>query len=263
MSATLPALYLSHGSPMIVLANTPARDFLAGFGREIGRPKAILVASAHFETDTPALSADPKPQMIYDFGGFPKALYEMHYPAPGSPALAARAVALLGEAGIAATPLANRGYDHGTWTPLILMYPEADIPVVQLSVQPHLNATHHIAMGRALAPLREAGVLVIGSGSMTHNLGELFRGGRQVDAPTPPWVREFGEWMHERLEAGDADDIAHWAERAPHAKRNHPSPEHFLPLPFALGAGGPRASATRLHTSCEYGVLMMDAYAFH
>ena len=165
-----PAVYVSHGSPMVILNNTVATEFLRGYGRELGKPKAILIATAHFETRAPALSADAHPAMIYDFGGFPKALFEMTYPAPGDPALAQRAAGLLEAAGIKAYPVEGRGYDHGTWAPLKLMYPDADIPVVQLSVQPHMGGAHHVAMGQALAPLRDEGVLVMGSGSMTHNL---------------------------------------------------------------------------------------------
>ena len=259
MSA-FPSLFISHGSPMIVLEHTPARDFLAGFGAQLGKPKAILVASAHFETRTPMLSADAHPQMIYDFGGFPRALFEMQYPAPGDPALARHAADMLAGAGIPAQPVTNRGFDHGTWTPLKLMYPDADIPVVQLSVQTQMDAAHHFAMGRALAPLREEGVLVMGSGSLTHNLYQLARGGG--DAPTPDWVKQFGAWAHEAIKDGSSQDVLNWLDCAPFARENHPSPEHFLPLPFALGAGGEGAVGRRVHTSCEYGVLMMDAYRF-
>ena len=262
MKTKFPALYISHGSPMLALGHTPARVFLEAYGRELGKPKAILVATAHFETRSPALTADTKPEMIYDFGGFPRALFEMQYPAPGSPELATRAAQMLGAAGIPAAPVEGRGYDHGTWVPLKLMYPDADIPVVQLSVQPGLGAAHHVAMGRALAPLREEGVLVMGSGSITHNLGELFRSGREIEAPTPTWVSDFGEWMHDKIEAGAIEDVIKWDERAPYARKNHPSAEHFLPLPFAMGAGGADHRGKRVHTSCEYGILMMDAYAW-
>lgn len=257
-----PAIYVSHGSPMVMLNKTPAHDFLAGFGRELGHPKAILIASAHFETRLPALSADIKPGMIYDFGGFPKALFEMVYPAPGSPDLAARAVSLLGDAGIAAMPVTQRGYDHGTWVPLKLMYPEADIPVVQLSVQTQLGARHHADLGAALKPLRDEGVLVIGSGSLTHNLHELMRGPRQIEAPVPEWVSTFADWIHQRVEAGALDEINAYLQKAPFARENHPSAEHFLPLPFAMAAAGEGVRGRRVHSSGEYGVLMMDAYAF-
>lgn len=254
-----PSIFISHGSPMIALQRTPAHDFLENFGRELGRPKAILVASAHFETRAPMLTADAQPEMIYDFGGFPRALFEMQYPAPGDSELAARAAHMLGDAGIAAQAVTGRGFDHGTWVPLMLMYPQADIPVVQISVQPQLSAAHHIAMGRALAPLREAGVLLMGSGSLTHNLYELRREG---GTEAPDWVKQFGAWAHEAIEDGGETDIANWLDCAPYARENHPSPEHFLPLPFALGAAGQGAKGRRVHTSCEYGVLMMDAYRF-
>lgn len=257
-----PSLFISHGSPMIVLENTPAHAFLAGFGEQLGRPRAILVASAHFETRAPMLTADAQPAMIYDFGGFPRPLFEVQYPAPGDPALAMRAAALLDEAGMPAQTILDRGFDHGTWTPLKLLYPDADIPVVQLSVQPHMSAAHHMALGRALAPLREEGVLLIGSGSLTHNLGEYMRLGRNMEAPAPHWVKQFGAWAHKAIEAGRAQEIANWLDCAPFARENHPSPEHFLPLPFAFGAAGEGAKAKRVHTSCEYGVLMMDAYRF-
>ena len=262
MASLFPTLYVSHGSPMVMLENSAARDFLSSYGAELGAPKAILVASAHFEAEAPLLSADARPDMIYDFGGFPRALFEMKYPAPGSPELAARAAKLLGEAGIAARPVKNRGYDHGTWVPLKLMYPGADIPVVQLSIQSRLGGEHHVALGRALAPLREEGVLIVGSGSITHNLRELMRSRAKLDAPTPGWVARFDEWAREKAETGALDDIAHYLERAPYARENHPSPEHYLPLPFAMAAAGEGAKGRRVHSSCQYGVLMMDAYAF-
>jgi 4,5-DOPA dioxygenase extradiol len=257
-----PTLFISHGSPMVAIENSAARDFLSAFGRELGRPKAILVASAHFEASRPLLTADAAPEMIYDFGGFPRALFEMRYPAPGSPELARRAAARLENAGFAAAAIEGRGFDHGTWVPLKLLYPDADIPVVQLSVEPQAGAAHHVALGRALAPLREEGVLIIGSGSATHNLSELFRTRRELDAPAPAWVKDFGDWVYDRVTAGAVEDIENYRTLAPYARENHPSEEHFLPLPFAMGAAGEKPKGTRVHTSHQYGVLMMDAYRF-
>jgi 4,5-DOPA dioxygenase extradiol len=257
-----PTLFISHGSPMVLIENSAARDFLGAFGRELGRPAAILVASAHFEASRPLLTADAEPEMIYDFGGFPRALYEMRYPAPGSPALARRAVERLESAGFAASTATGRGFDHGTWVPLKLLYPEADIPVVQVSVEPQAGAAHHVALGRALASLREDGVLIIGSGAATHNLAELFRTRGDLDAPAPMWVSAFGDWLHERIAAGAVDDIESYRTNAPFARENHPSEEHFLPMPFAIGAAGEKPKGRRVHTSHQYGVLMMDAYAF-
>lgn len=257
-----PALFVSHGSPMIVLESSPARDFLSNLGRSLGRPKAILLISAHFETMSPSLSADAHPAMIYDFGGFPRPLYEMVYPAPGSPDLAARAAKLLADSGAAAQLVHDRGFDHGTWCPLKLMYPEADIPVVQASVLHQGGAAQHLALGRALAPLRHEDVLIIGSGSLTHNLRELRLSGRNADAEIQDWAQSFSDWIAARIESGAYDDIAHYRERAPHAVRNHPTEEHFLPLPVAIGAAGDGAKGRRLHASFQYGALAMDAYAF-
>ncbi len=259
--ARMPSLFVSHGSPMTAIQPSAARDFFLSFAQELPRPKAILIATAHFESAAPLLSTDEKPAMIYDFGGFPQPLFEIVYPAPGSPAVAERAAEALHAAGHDAYGVSDRGFDHGTWVPLSLMYPDADIPVVQISVQPELGAAYHMEIGRALAPLRDEGVLVIGSGSLTHNLYELSRSGRQFDAPVRDWVVEFTDWIAQTLEAGSAEDIAHYRQRAPFARENHPTDEHFLPLPFAMGAGG-GAKGQRVHASYEYGLLAMDAYLF-
>lgn len=266
---TLPTLFVSHGAPNLLLHNSAAKNFLAGFGAEIerryGKPKVILVATAHFETREPALTVDERPQTIYDFGGFEPELYTMTYDAPGAPDLASRAASLLKQAGAPVHLVKDRGYDHGTWVPLKLLFPKADIPVVQLSIQPQAGAEWHAALGRALSPLRKEGVLLIGSGTATHNLREIFRLLRQGDrdAPAPEWVQAFNDWLHEKATAGALDDIAHYRERAPYARENHPTEDHFLPLPFALGAAGEGAKGERVHSSQEFGAMMMDAYAFH
>jgi len=258
----MPSLFISHGSPMLVIEASPARDFLAGYGQKLGKPRAIVIASAHFNADRPAVVTDAHPGMIYDFGNFDRRLFEMVYPAPGEPAVAARAAELLAAAGLAPARVGERGYDHGVWVPLMLLYPDADVPVVQVSVQPQLGAAHHLAVGRALAPLAEEGILVIGSGSLTHNLQEFFRGGFAPDAPPPPWVAAFEDWIYDKVASGAVDDLVHYRARAPYARENHPSEEHLLPLHLALGAGGEHARATRVHSSHRNGVLSMDTYAF-
>lgn len=258
----LPTLFISHGSPMLVIEPSPARDFLAQYGRELGKPRAIVIASAHFNTNRPVVVSDPHPGMIYDFGGFDPKLHEIVYPAPGEPEVARKAAELLKAAGLAPAYLPERGYDHGVWVPLLLLYPDADVPVVQISLQPVLGAGHHVAVGRALAPLTEQGILVIGSGSLTHNLQEFFRGGHEVDAPAPAWVADFEDWVHDKATAGAVDDLIHYRERAPHARENHPTEEHFLPIHVAIGAAGEGATGRRVHTSHRNGVLSMDAYAF-
>jgi 4,5-DOPA dioxygenase extradiol len=259
----LPTVFVSHGSPMIMLQQTKAHEFLTHFGQQLGRPEAIIVASAHYESDMPTVTSDAQPRMIYDFGGFPKPLYEMTYSAPGAPDLAERIVAMLGQKGVNARTQADRGYDHGTWVPLKLMYPDASIPIVQISVQSRQSASAHIELARALAPLRHENILIMGSGSLTHNLYELIRSGMQLDGKAPEWVEAFASWAYEKASAGDLDALSHYLERAPFARENHPSPEHYLPLPFALAAAGEGAKGERVHTSCEYGVLMMDTYIFN
>jgi 4,5-DOPA dioxygenase extradiol len=260
--ASLPTLFVSHGSPMLALQDSPARRFLQQLGETLPRPQAILVVSAHWETaGSPAVSLARQPETIHDFGGFPRALFEMQYPAPGAPDAAGRAAALLEEAGIPVGRSATRGLDHGAWVPLRLMYPDADIPVAQLSIVRGASPAQHEQIGRALAGLREEGVLILASGSLTHNLYE-FRG-QGVDAPVPDWVSGFGSWMKGRLEADDRAALLDYRRAAPWAAENHPTDEHLLPLFVALGAAGAAAHATQLHSSFEHGVLAMDAYGFN
>lgn len=255
-----PALFVSHGAPTIVTSRSPAARFLSGLSDLAPqRPSAILVASAHWETGRPSLNAPAVNDTIHDFGGFPPELYRMRYPAPGAPAAAERAAGLLREAGFSPEIDRVRGLDHGAWTPLMLAWPEADVPVLQLSVQPHLDAAHHLAVGRALAPLREEGVLILGSGSFTHDL-RGFRG-QAEDAPEAAYAAAFADWVDQALVEGRIEDLLQWRSLAPEAVRNHPTPEHFLPLFVALGAGG-AGPALRLHRSTTFGILRMDAFAF-
>lgn len=257
----MPPLFVSHGAPNLVLYPTPARAFLSTLGRTGPRPDAILIASAHYEADRPTLSGDAMPAMIYDFGGFERELFTMRYPALGSPALAETAEGLLRQAGFDAAIETNRGYDHGTWVPLMLMYPEADIPVVQLSIEPHAGPRHHVQLGAALAPLTRQNVLVIGSGAITHNLGAFFRGGFKRDSAAEPWVTAFADWVGARLAEGDVAALVDYRAKAPFARENHPTEDHVLPLFVALGAAG-GGTAERVHASGQYGVLAMDVYRF-
>lgn len=251
-----PALFISHGAPDLLLHDLPASRFLRGFGRGLPRPRAVLVASAHWTTADPAIEAGAAPPTIHDFGGFAPELFAMRYPAPGDPVLARQAQELLARAGIAAAAV-ERGFDHGVWTPLAMLFPAADLPVVALSVQPRRDGAHHLALGTALAPLRDDGVLVIGSGAATHNLGEVAPGSDQA----PPWVAGFDDWLVARAEAGDAGALADWRRQGPAAARNHPTPEHFLPMLVAMGAGGGQPGRV-LHRSTTWGVLRMTMLAF-
>jgi 4,5-DOPA dioxygenase extradiol len=262
---SLPSFFLSHGSPMLALTDTPAHRFLVDFAGTIERPRAVIVVSAHFETAEPTVVSDPNPEMIYDFRGFPRSLYEIVYPAPGDADLAGNVAARLREAGLPVAVLPKRGFDHGTWIPLSLVWPDADVPLLQLSIQPHRNAAHHLALGKALAGLREDGVLVIGTGAATHNLRVLFRnpgGMPSVDAPPVDWAREFADWVADRAAAGDTEALVDYRARAPHAEMAHPEDEHFLPFFVALGAAGEGARGERIHTSYEYSALSMDMYRF-
>ena len=253
-----PSLFISHGSPALVGEDIPARDFLTGLGRDLGRPSAILVASAHWETEAPRASTAVAPETIHDFYGFPEALYRLRYPAPGAPEVATRAVELLRSAGHAADVDPQQGLDHGAWSPLLYMYPQADVPVVQLAVQPALGPRHHIGLGRALRKLADEGVLVIGSGHMTHNLRDWARGAGQPQ----PYATSFQKWVKEKIEAHDYDSLADYRSLSPDGVRSHPTDEHFLPLFVALGAAPENTRAERIYDDIESGVLAMDAYVF-
>ena len=256
----LPSIFVSHGAPTLAIEPSDAREFLRDLGRELdrryGRPSAVLVVSAHWETDAPTISTAEHPETIYDFRGFPDELYRMRYPAPGAPDLANEVVRLLAARGLRATTDERRGLDHGAWVPLSLLYPEADVPTTQLSVQPDRDPRHHHAVGEALRPLRAENVFVLGSGSITHNLRELFgRRGQPM-----PHVGQFVDWIGERMEAGDVESLLDYRDRAPHAEQNHPTDEHLLPLFTALGAGSPGSKPRRIHRSQTFGELRMDAF---
>ncbi|MCY0147306.1 dioxygenase [Hoeflea sp. G2-23] len=265
IGAPMPALFISHGSPDTVIAGTEAAEWMKQLGQELPRPRAIVVASAHFEIGGGvAVTADANPETIHDFGGFAPELYQMQYPAPGDPKLAKRIVGNLQAQGFAAGAVPDRGFDHGVWSPLKLIYPDADIPVVVVSVDPAAGPAHHYRLGQALAGLGAEGVLVIGSGSFTHNLGEAFKIMRQGQrcADVPDWVEAFTDWMNERLGASDIDALLDYRARAPFAAKNHPTDEHLLPLYVAFGAAGEGSSAMRLHQSADFGVLAMTMWRF-
>lgn len=259
-SQKLPAVFVSHGAPTLAVEENDTTAFLQQLGRQLRKPKAILCVSAHWNTSEPVVSAAERPQTIHDFGGFPEELYRINYPAPGAPTLAGRVVELLGVAGIGCSVSAERGLDHGAWVPLRLLYPGADIPVTQLSIQPRLDPAYHLRLGRALAPLRDEGVLVLATGSVTHNLSMLAPGG----AP-PVWAKEFDEWLFQKITEGKQDELLNYRRLAPHARVAHPTDEHLLPLFVALGAGsngGGTSVGHVLHRGWTVGSLSMAAYSF-
>jgi 4,5-DOPA dioxygenase extradiol len=252
---SMPTVFLSHGAPTLILEEAlPARRFLATLGGHLPRPTAIVAVSAHWNTDLPAVSVAAKPETIHDFYGFPDALYQMHYDAPGAPALAERVAELTGAA------KAEYGLDHGAWVPAMLGWPDADIPIFQLAVQPYMSPAHHIALGRKLAPLRDEGVLVMGSGSATHNLRRLYRGDH--DRAPEPWAKAFDDWIADKIETGDEAALADYRKQAPNAVDAHPTDEHLLPLHVAYGAAGEGAKGRALHKSFTSGNLSMASYVF-
>ncbi|MDD1014849.1 DODA-type extradiol aromatic ring-opening family dioxygenase [Pseudomonas rubra] len=253
----LPSLFISHGSPMLALEPGASGPALARLAAELPRPKAIVVVSAHWESRELWVSCNPQPQTWHDFGGFPAALYAVQYPAPGEPGLAERIKALLDVADLPAGLDAKRPFDHGAWVPLSLMYPAADIPVVQVSLPSQRGPQLQERVGQALAQLRNEGVLLIGSGSITHNLRELdWQAGPES---IEPWALAFRDWMIDKLTGDDTPALLDYRQQAPFAVRNHPSDEHLLPLYFARGAGGPFSIA---HQGFTLGALGMDIYRF-
>ncbi|MBE9159037.1 dioxygenase [Nodosilinea sp. LEGE 06152] len=252
----LPSLFVSHGAPDLPLRTGPTQYFLRSLLHAIPTPKAILAVSAHWLTARPTVSTAAQPKTLYDFGGFPHQLYELTHPAPGSPELAERVVAMLNRAGFEARNSRDRGFDHGVWTPLTLADPKGTIPVVPLSIQPHETPLHHYQLGKALAPLRHEGVLIVASGAATHNLG-AFDG--DYDAPQPAWAVAFDDWLTEAVTANDITALLDYRQHAPYAAQNHPTEEHLLPMFVALGAGG---SGQQIHSGFTYGAFSMAAYRF-
>ncbi|WP_419709161.1 DODA-type extradiol aromatic ring-opening family dioxygenase [Pseudomonas sp. NFX224] len=252
-----PSLYISHGSPMLALEPGASGPALARLAAEMPKPKAIVIVSAHWESHELLVSGNPQPETWHDFGGFPRALFEVQYPAPGEPQLAAEVVELLNAADLATRIDTRRPFDHGVWVPLSLMYPQADIPIVQVSLPTRGGPALQTRVGHALASLRGHGVLLIGSGSITHNLRELdwHAGPESVE----PWAQAFRDWMIEKLAANDEAALHDYRQQAPNAVRNHPSDEHLLPLYFARGAGGDFSVA---HKGFTMGALGMDIYRF-
>ena len=259
----MPSLFVSHGAPDLVLHDLPARRFLAEYGTSLPIPRAIVVASAHYLGACAQVTTGEAPATVHDFGGFPAALYSMQFPAPGAPALARRIQEACAAARIDCVADVRGGFDHGVWCPLSLLYPEARIPVVALGIAPRRDAAWHVALGRVLAPLREEGVLVLGSGALTHNLYEVAPPAGHDEAPA--WVDAFADWVGERLADGDEAALVDWRAQGPHAADNHPSPEHLLPLFVALGAAGAAGAHWRgvaVHRSVTYRALRMDCFRF-
>ncbi|MEM6452651.1 MAG: class III extradiol ring-cleavage dioxygenase [Cyanobacteria bacterium P01_D01_bin.105] len=256
---TLPSLFVSHGAPNLPLTDCSARTFLSQLGERLPLPKAILVISPHWMTSVPTLGTAGQMRAIYDFRGFERSLYQLQYNPPGFSDELAQTV--LNRLALAEFPTAidsDRGLDHGAWVPLSLVFPQANIPVMPLSLPAHWSPAQLVRLGEALSGLRKEGVLIVASGSATHNLGSL--GGRAVYAETPDWVSGFEAWLVETLEQGNWDGLLDY-ENAPNAKENHPTTEHLLPLFVAVGASVRKTGKT-LHRSYTYGVISMASFSF-
>lgn len=253
-----PTLFVPHGAPTFMLHPGAAGAALAELPQRLPEPRAVVIVSAHWDTPVARVGFSVRPETIHDFYGFPEALYRLRYPASGCPEVASEVLDALWAAGIDAVPDAERGLDHGAWMPLMMLYPEADVAVVPLSIQSASGPRAAWELGRALAPLGERGVLVVGSGNVTHNLTDYQRAVGDV----PPYVRQFADWVAERLEEGDLEALLNYRDRAPEALRAHPTEEHLLPLFVALGAAGDVPRAERIHASIQDRVLAMDIYRF-
>lgn len=253
---TLPGLFISHGSPMLALHPEQVGPALARLSLNLPKPKAIVVMSAHWESQALEVSTATRPDTWHDFRGFPRELYEIRYPAPGEPELAERIIAQLHAAGLAAHANSSRPRDHGVWTPLLHMYADADIPVISISLPMHLSSQEIYHIGQILSVLRQEQILLIGSGSITHNLYALVRDGRPQDVPV--WAATFRNYVVSKLQHGDVEAVLDW-NNIPYLEQNHPTLEHFAPLFFAMGTG-PRFSI--VHSSFTMGSLGMDIYRF-
>jgi 4,5-DOPA dioxygenase extradiol len=256
----IPVLFVSHGSPMVAVERDAYTDALARFGNAHRKPAAIVVVSAHFLAPPPVrVTASAAPETIHDFGGFPDELYAIRYPAPGAPALARDIAAALEKERLPSTLDGRRGHDHGTWVPLRLGWPEADVPVVSVSLPAGLPPAELVRMGRALAPLRERGVLLVGSGGIVHNLRRV-RFGEKEGAPEP-WAAAFDAWIETRVAKRDVDALVGYRTAAPHAALAAPTTEHFDPLFIVLGASDDRDRFRPVFEGIHYGNLSMRTFA--
>ncbi len=260
----MPSIFVSHGAPTLATKNGAARRFLQNLSTMIEKPRAILIMSAHHDGrgKGAVVSTTSNHRAMHDFGGFPKELYQLNYPAPGNPDLAREVTKVLNQNSIDTLEDPTTGLDHGAWVPLLLMYPRAQIPIVRLSIDISRSPQWHFRLGEALRGFREQGILIMGSGSTTHNLQEFFQGGYVYEDPAPIWVTSFADWLAKKIEEGNQSAVLNAVSTGPNGQRNHPSMDHILPLFFAMGAGSANTPGLRLHQSSTYGVLSMDMYGF-
>ncbi|UPG92146.1 dioxygenase [Luteibacter aegosomaticola] len=257
MSSRTPVLFISHGAPTFALEPGVLGPNLQRIGERLDGIRAVLVVSPHWQAPGLRVMTGERPATWHDFGGFPEPLYQLQYPAAGAPEVARETAELLREAGLNVIEDAARPYDHGAWVPLRFLFPDADVPVFQLAMPAHLDTRGALALGRALRPLRERGVLVVGSGSLTHNLYEISRTNDSV-----PYATAFAEWATKSVLARDEEALVDYRRVAPSAERAHPTEEHYLPLLVAMGASQEDDAPVLVPGGMTYGVLSMDSYAW-
>ncbi|WNJ97985.1 class III extradiol ring-cleavage dioxygenase [Vibrio ruber] len=257
----MPTLFVSHGSPMMIVEQSETTDFFKRMGQSIPKPKAIVMFSAHFDVAGPVMITSGQTLgTIHDFYGFPQPLYEVEYPAHGAPDLAQKAGELLQNRGFSVELDDTLGLDHGAWVPLQYMFPHRDIPIISISINRQASAQTHYELGQSLSSLRREGVLFIGSGGISHNLRAVFSAAS--DPESIHKMQVFTDWVAEKIEQRDVDAINHYLQTAPYAQFNHPTPDHFLPLPCILGTSDISENGQVLHRSVDMELLALDAYGF-
>lgn len=261
MNQTLPTLFVPHGAPTFALRPGAAGAAIAAAAKNLPLPRAIIIVSPHWDTAVPTVGCAERLETIHDFGGFPAELYTLQYPATGCPEAAQEVAAAIAAAGLPVELEPTRGLDHGAWVPLRMMFPDADVPVIPLSLQSRGGPQQAYRLGQALAPLAAQGFLIIASGNITHNLQDYFVASRN-GGQTPAYVREFSDWMADHLASSDIAEMLNYRQQAPNASRAHPTDEHLLPLYLALGAAGSDATSQRIHAGIDDYVIAMDAYKF-
>jgi 4,5-DOPA dioxygenase extradiol len=256
---SLPTVFISHGPPSLLLEDIPAREFLKDLGKKYSEVNAVLCISAHWMTSKPTVNSVKQHETIHDFYGFAPELYQIEYIARGEPELAQRTANLIKNRGKSCEMDHNRGLDHGAWVPLMLMFPDAEVPVLQLSIQQHMDPEKHYAIGKAIEPLRHEGILILGSGGAVHPLGYApLRPGAITDS----WAHDFESWLTKSVNEGDYSAILNYDLVAPYPERAHPYPDHFMPLITTMGAAGEAAKGNVIHHSWYWGDMGMDAYEF-
>ncbi len=257
-SSHAPVFFISHGAPTFALEPGRLGPQLTTLGQQLSGVKAVLVVSPHWQTREVQVMTTAQPETVHDFGGFPRALYELQYPAAGHPQLASLAAEILKQAGWRVSLETKRGLDHGAWVPLRHLLPDAQVPVFQVSMPHTLTTAQALALGQALAPLREQGVMIMASGSMTHNLYEY----RQGNVPAADYAVEFTQWIRQAVNQNDAQSLVDYARLAPHAQRAHPTDEHYLPLLVAMGAHAADEAYQLIDGGITNGILSMESYAW-